>query len=79
MMDKIRNNGIKTLFKFEDKIKYWIENNPFKWGFLLIFISYGMGAVGVFALGINIRQGFFMGTIYASLLIILELNVRGER
>ena len=61
-----------------EKLKNWIESNPFKWCFLLIFISYGMGIIGVFTFGMSVGQAIIMGTIYSTLLIILELNVRWE-
>ena len=70
---------MKFLFKFEDKIKNWIEENPFKWISLLVIISYSVGILGIIFLGMGIRQAFIMGSIYATVLIIVELSTRTDR
>lgn len=66
------------ILEFEDHVEKWIENHPFKWVGLLIFISYFLAFIAVFLFGISKLQGFIMGSIYSFLLIILEMFIRSE-
>ena len=65
-------------FKFEDKIKNWIENNRIKWGCILFFLGLTLGLFGNILLGGDLRQGFIMGFIYAFLLVIAEIFLGGS-
>lgn len=73
-------NKEKTGFlKFESNLEIWINNHAFLWILTLITISYVIGFLGTIFLGMSFIQSFFMGSVYAVLLTILELYVRSEK
>lgn len=70
---------MKSILELEAKIENWIGNNPFKWGLILIGISYSVSFLGIYFFGMGGKQAFVMGTIYAIILIIVELSSRNDK
>ena len=68
----------KYFFKFEDKLKNWIENNRVKWCCILFVTGLSLGFLGNFLLGGSSRVGTTMGLSYAFLLVIIEISAGGS-
>lgn len=66
-----------NFYKFEDKLKNWIETHRFVWCFILFGLGLSLGFFFPLLLGADIRQGVGSGLGYGSLLVIIELTAGG--
>ncbi len=67
-----------NFFKFEDRVKHWIENNRVTWCFILLFVGLTIGILSNILLGGTSRQGTIMAFTYGFLLPIVELTTGGS-
>lgn len=66
------------VFMAEDKTKKWIENHRMKWMFVLVILAICIGFFGNYLLGGDFRQGAIMSSIYAPILLLVELTMGRE-